>query len=372
MKQHAKSFFERAGIRVNGDRPYDLQVRDGRLWRRLATQGGIGLGDSYMDGWWEAESVDEMICRLLRSHSSHRPCGMALKLLGFLQARCLNLQSISRAFQVGERHYDIGNELYERMLDRRMVYSCGFWQGKAETLEQAQERKLDLVCRKLGLREGMRVLDIGSGWGSFCEYAARTYGVEVVGLTVSKEQQRLSEERCAGLPVEILLRDYREYTDHFDRIASIGMFEHVGHKNYPAYFDMVRRCLKPEGLFLLHTIGAPVSETNANTWHARRIFPNGFLPSIAQVGRPLEQRMIVEDLHNFGADYDPTLMAWWERFDRAWPELQRARPEKYTGRFHRMWKFYLLSSAGGFRARHLQLWQWVLSPEGVPGGYRRL
>ena len=235
---HPRAFFEQADIRINGDRPWDLQLHDSRLWRHLALYGGVGLGDAYTAGWWDAERVDDLICRLLRTHGHRRPSSIPIKLLGFLQARLCNLQSLSRAFQVGERHYDIGNELYTRMLDPRLVYSCGFWQHEADTLAEAQEHKLDLVCRKLGLRPGMRVLDIGAGWGGFCEYAAREYGVEVVGLTVSREQQRYAEERCRDLPVEILLRDYRTYEGKFDRVASIGMFEHVGLKNYPAYFRL--------------------------------------------------------------------------------------------------------------------------------------
>lgn len=371
MKHHPRNLMEEADVRIHGDRPWDIRVHDERLWRRLALFGGVGLGDAYVDGWWDAEAVDELICKLAYAfrYRTHGACWV--RLMGFAQSRMLNLQSLKRAFEVGQRHYDIGNELYERMLDARLVYSCGYWRDGAETLARAQERKLDLVCRKLGLQPGMRVLDIGSGWGSFCEYAARNYGVEVVGLTVSKEQQAYSMRICKDLPVEILLRDYRLHEGVYDRIASIGMFEHVGLKNYPVYFDVVRRCLKPDGLFLLHTIGAPMSSNNANSWHAKRIFPNGFLPSITQISRALEKRLVTEDLHNFGADYDPTLMAWMRNFDEAWPALKRLNPEKYTGRFYRMWKFYLLSSAGAFRARSLQLWQWVLSPHGVEGGYDR-
>jgi cyclopropane-fatty-acyl-phospholipid synthase len=362
--------FEDAGIAIDGSRPWDIQVLDRRFWRRLALHGSMGFGEAYMDGWWECEAIDELVHRLLVAHREANREPWLMRLAGSLVAQVANLQRLSRAFQVGQAHYDIGNGLYRRMLGEHMVYSCAYWEAGAGNLRQAQEAKLDLACRKLGLEPGMRVLDIGCGWGSFCDHAARQYGVELVGLTVSREQVEWGRKRCEGLPVEIRFQDYRECTGVFDRIVSIGMFEHVGPKNYAAFMDMARRCLDPEGLFLLHTIGSNISYTNPRSWITRYIFPNGHIPSIAQVGKSVENRFVVEDLHNFGVNYDHTLMAWESNFRNGWAEI-RKESDRYDERFYRMWRYYLLGCAGSFRARHNQLWQWVLSPDGLTGGYRR-
>lgn len=370
MKDRLKRIFTGAGIDINGERPWDLQVLDERLWRRLATGGSMAFGEAYMDGWWECKAIDELVHRLLQHDHSVSADRFWSRLQGIVVARLINLQGLSRAFQVGERHYDIGNELYRRMLGEDRVYSCAFWENGAQTLEQAQRDKLELVCRKIGLKPGMRVLDIGCGWGSFCEHAARNHGASVVGLTISREQVEVARSRCAGLPVEIHLKDYRTYDGTFDRIVSIGMFEHVGPRNYRTFMNVARKSLEPEGLFLLHTIGSNTTYRNSRSWITRYIFPNGHIPSIAQIGRSIERRFVAEDLHNFGVDYDRTLMAWEANFRKAWEDIRQASPT-YDDRFYRMWRYYLLSCAGSFRARHTQLWQWVLSPEGLVGGYRR-
>jgi cyclopropane-fatty-acyl-phospholipid synthase len=370
MSDRTRRNFEDAGIGVGGDRPWDLQVKDARLWRRLALQGSMGFGEAYLDGWWDSEAIDELVHRLLAHDQRISHGRWWSRAAGAAVARLYNLQRLSRAFQVGERHYDIGNELYRRMLGDDMVYSCAYWGAGAETLEQAQRDKLEMVCRKIGLRPGMRVLDIGCGWGSFCRHAASEHGVEVVGLTVSRQQVAVARELCADLPVEIRLQDYREDAGRFDRVVSIGMFEHVGPRNYATFMNRVRASLEPEGLLLLHTIGSNVSYWNSWSWITRHIFPNGHIPSIAQIGRSAEGRFVIEDLHNFGVDYDRTLMAWEANFRRAWPELRR-HSSRYDERFQRMWRYYLLSCAGAFRARHTQLWQWVMSPRGLTGGYRR-
>jgi cyclopropane-fatty-acyl-phospholipid synthase len=266
---------------------------------------------------------------------------------------------------VGEKHYDIGNDLFGRMLDKRMLYTCAYWRSGAADLDQAQEAKLELICRKIGLEPGMKILDLGCGWAGFSKYAAEKYGASAVALTVSRQQVELGRELCRGLPVEVRLQDYREAEGKFDRVVAIGLLEHVGPKNYRAFMKVVRRCLRPDGLALLHTIGSSVSMVSDNAWLVKYIFPNGVTPSIRQLAGAMEGLFVVEDFDNFGADYDPTLMAWWRNFEAAWPEL---RPS-YGDRFHRMWQYYLLQCAGSFRARYAQLWQFVLSPRGVPGGY---
>ncbi len=370
VKKGIEGLLERADIAVNGIRPWDIEVNDERLFRRMLVSGEIGFGDAYMDGWWDCEAIDECIYRLVKVATSVEKRPWRTGISGYLAGRLCNLQSIGRAFQVGERHYDIGNDLYEAMLDKRMIYSCGYWQAGAADLDTAQEDKLELVCRKVGLQPGMRVLDIGCGWGGFCLYAAEKYGVASVGLTVSREQAALAKERVRDYPIEILLQDYRSYTGKFDAIVSIGMFEHVGRKNYPVFMKMVRNCLKEDGLFLLHTIGGNETRISNACWLTKHIFPNGYVPSVKQVGAAVEKGFVVEDMQNFGPDYALTLMQWYRNFVRAWPRLKGTKPI-YTDRFFRMWEYYLLSCAGAFRARNLQAWQWVLSPQGLGSSYNR-
>jgi cyclopropane-fatty-acyl-phospholipid synthase len=365
LRTHFERLAECADIRIDGDRPWDIQVHDERLFQRVLAHGTLGLGEAYMDHWWDCESLDELV-RRAQASDLPRKLMSPTTILRVAQAKVMNLQSKRRAFEIGERHYDIGNDLYGRMLDSRMIYSCGYWR-RADTLDAAQEAKLMLIAHKLQLEAGMRVLDIGCGWGGAAQFFAEKYGCEMVGVTVSREQASLARERCGGLPVDIRLQDYRELDEQFDRVYSIGMFEHVGVKNYATYMDVVRRCLADgDGLSLLHTIGGLRSRNQTDPWIERYIFPNSMLPSIAQIARAAEGRLVIEDLHNFGPDYDRTLMTWKSNVDAHWGELE----QRYDDRFKRMWDWYLLSSAGSFRARKLQLWQFVMSRDGVAGGYR--
>ncbi|HEY4369279.1 MAG TPA: cyclopropane fatty acyl phospholipid synthase [Steroidobacteraceae bacterium] len=357
-----ESLLSGTDVALNGGHPWDIQVRDDHFFQRVLARGTLGVGEAYMDGQWDCERLDEMLYRVFRSQAEqHLPSFM--QMWAVLSARIFNPQSPGRSFRVGERHYDIGDDLYARMLDPRMIYSCAYWRD-AHTLEEAQEAKLDLVCRKLRLQPGMNVLDIGCGWGGAARFAAERYGVKVTGVTVSKNQARTATERCKGLPVTILLQDYRSVAGRFDRIYSLGMFEHVGFRNYRAYFETVRRLLAPQGLFLLHSIGSNTSMEANDPWIERYIFPNSMLPSMAQITKAVEHLFVVEDWHSFGPYYDRTLLAWDERFRAAWPDLA----PRYGERFRRMWEYWLLASAASFRARRIQLWQTLLSPDGVEGG----
>lgn len=365
-KSYFTSILKEAGIEIGGSRPFDVTVHDDRLWGRAISHGTLGFGEAYMDGWFDSEALDQFIYKLLEYDIyAHLKPDLSLA-LSFVRGKLLNLQR-SRVTEVGERHYDIGNDLYAAMLDKRMIYSCGYW-AEATTLDAAQEAKLDLICRKVGLAQGMKVLDIGSGWGGFLKFASERYGIEGVGITISKEQAAYAEATKGALPIETRLMDYMALEGQFDRVISIGMFEHVGYKNYDAYFRKVRSLLRPDGLFLLHTIGNNFTSTHGDPWTEKYIFPNGMLPSIRQISSSIERVFVMEDWHNFGADYDRTLMAWWANFDAAWPDLR----DKYGDRFWRMWRFYLHVFAAMFRARNIHLWQVVLSPDGRPGGYRRV
>ncbi len=350
-----------AGVQANGPNPWDIQIHDKRAYERILRDGYLGLGEAYLEGWWDCEAIDQFIYRVLSARLDTKVKGSWRIMLQVLQSKLFNRQSSRRAYEVGERHYDLGNDLYCAMLDKRLNYTCAYWKN-ARNLDEAQEAKLELVCKKIGLEPGMTVLELGCGWGSFAKYAAEKYGVSVLGVTVSKEQVALGTELCKGLPVELRLQDYREVQGKYDRVISIGVMEHVGYKNYRTYMQVARRCLKDDGLAFVHTIGGNVSVTAADPWTDKYIFPNGMLPSIAQLGKAMEDIFVMEDWHNIGPNYDKTLMAWHANFERAWPGLR----QKYGDRFYRMWRFYLLSSAGGFRARHMQLWQIVMTPQGQP------
>lgn len=362
----AEELLAMADIRMDGDRPWDMQLHKPDVPERALAYGNLGLGEAYMAGDWDAEQLDEFFARLLRARIAERVQPSRL-MLHSLRVRLFNLQTSRRAWEVGEKHYNLGNEFYAAMLDPRMTYTCGYWKDAAN-LAEAQEAKLDLICRKLQLEPGMRLLDIGCGWGSLMGYAAEHYGVECVGVSISSEQVELAKARYAGLPLEFRLQDYRELNEPFDRIASVGMFEHVGRKNHREFMEVVHRCLKDDGLALLHTIGKNQRESTPDPWVDKYIFPNGDLPSLGQIGDAVDHLFIVEDVHNFGADYDKTLMAWHANFEAAWPRFA----DQLDERFRRMWRYYLLSCAGAFRARDIQLWQWTLSKHGVPGGYRRV
>ncbi|MEK7531367.1 MAG: cyclopropane fatty acyl phospholipid synthase [Patescibacteria group bacterium] len=366
FKERIRRELLKAGITVNGNKPWDIQVHNERLYGRIVLRGSIGLGETYMDSWWDCQRLDEFFFRLLRVrlHVSNKAVGQGL--FHFL-SNIFNRQTVERSLEVGERHYDLGNDLYKAMLGTRMVYTCGYWKD-AKNLDEAQEAKLDLICRKLNLKPGDKVLDIGCGWGSFAKFATEKYKVHVTGITISKKQVALGKELTKGLPVEIKFLDYRNIEGVFDHIVSVGMFEHVGYKNYRTFMEVVSKHLKDDGLFLLHTIGANFSSIATDPWTDKYIFPNGSVPTISQVGKAIEDIFVVEDWHNFSADYDKTLMAWQENFESHWGTLQT----KYSKRFYRMWNYFLLSFAGAFRARNNQLWQIVLTKGGLVGGYNSI
>jgi cyclopropane-fatty-acyl-phospholipid synthase len=362
----AGSILAKADIRIDGDADWDMRIHDPVVLKEAFARGNLGLGEAYMDGAWDVPRLDEFFARLLRSRATENVRALGL-IVYAATARIFNRQTLRRAWQVGQAHYDLGNEFYAAMLDPRMTYTCGYWKNAAN-LAEAQEAKLELICRKLQLKPGMRVLDIGCGWGSFMRYATERYKVHCVGVTISAEQARWAQERYPDVALDFRLQDYRMLNERFDRIVSIGMFEHVGHKNYRTYMEVAHRCLNDGGLFLLHTIGKNERRGVSDPWIDKYIFPNGELPSMGHISDAIEGLFIAEDVHNFGADYDRTLMAWHANFEAAWPRFA----DQLGDRFYRMWRYYLLSCAGAFRARDIQLWQWVLSKEGVPGGYARV
>lgn len=365
-----RNLLDSSEIEINGKNPWDIQVHNKKTYKRLFTDAPIGLGESYMDGWWDSDQLDETIARIFRARIDRMLKKNPAFLFFLLKNKLLNVASANRAYTVGKKHYDFGNELFEAMLDPQMNYSCGYWKN-AQNLEKAQLAKLELICQKLYLKPGMKILDIGCGWGNFAKYAAAKYGAKVIGLTVSKEQAVFARKRCDELPVKILIQDYRSIkTEKFDRVISIEMLEHVTYKNYATFMTIVNSCLKDDGLFLLQVSGLNFSVIAGDPWHEKYIFPNSHLPSIAQIGRAAEDKLIIEDLHNFSGYYYLTLMEWLSNFEKNWKFLSAKYPEKYNQRFYRMWKFYLESNAGTFKARYMALWQIVFSKSKVPTVYQ--
>jgi len=340
-----------------------MRVNDQRIWDRVVAQRQLGLGESYIDGWFDCDALDEMLTRLISIDAAKAIPLRPMIAVHAIRSTLINYQTRKRAIKNAQHHYNIGNDLYEKMLDKRMIYSCGYWQD-ANDLDSAQEAKLDLVCRKLKLEPGMGVLDIGCGWGGFLEYAASRYGVNGVGISPADEQVAVAKSRCRDLPIEIKKLDYRDLIGKFDRIVSIGMMEHVGPKNLKKFFGKCDELLVGGGMMLHHTIGSLVSKHHTDPFFDRYIFPGGVLPSLSQITTAVEPNWVIEDVHNFGSDYDRTLMAWSANIGKNWSSLNG-----YDERFRRMWHFYLMGSAAGFRARSLQLWQIVFRRKGVDTRY---
>ncbi len=369
-KKFAKKFIldcmDSCGITLNGNNPWDIHINNEEFYSRVLRYGSLGLGESYMEGWWDCQHIDQFMDRVIKAKIENIITGSKMLMFKLMLLKFINIQTKEKSLEVGKVHYDLGNDLFQAMLDKRMNYTCGYWKN-ATNLDDAQLAKLELVCQKLMLKPGMRVLDIGCGFGALAKYAAENYGVNVVGVTISQEQCEYAKKNCSNLPVEIRFQDYRDINEKFDRVVSLGMFEHVGHLNYPTYMKTVRQNLKDDdSIFLLHTIGNNISYVASDEWITKYIFPNGIIPSISQIAKATEGLFVMEDWHNFGADYDKTLMGWYANFENSWSSLNK----KYDQRFYRMWRYYLLSCAATFRSRANQLWQIVFTKEGIKGGYQ--
>lgn len=365
-KKTVTSLLKKAGVAVNGKNSWDIQVHDERVFSRILAEGSMGVGESYMDGWWDVKDLDVFFTKIFDADVKDeiQPLRLAFQVA---KAAIINAQTKARSKKVAEEHYDLGNELYAKMLCKNMQYTCGYYKG-TKSLDKAQEKKLDLVCKKLGLKKGMTVLELGGGWGGLARWMAKKYGCKVTSYNISKEQVAYAREWCKGLDVTFVLDDYRHATGTYDRVVSVGMLEHVGYKNYDGFMELAHRCLKDEGMALFHTIGGLKSVKTTDPWLNKYIFPNSMLPSIQQLSKAMEPYFVVEDWHNFGAYYDLTLMDWDKNFRKAWPTLKK----DYDERFYRMWRFYLMSCAALFRSRKTQLWQIVVSKQGVKGGYNRI
>ena len=359
-----------ADIHLNGNRAWDIHIKHPQLLKRLLSQGGLGLGESYMDGWWDCQAIDLMLERAIRARLHEQLLTPRAWWEGLKDSVRPHAETHPGRI-VGRMHYEVGNSVYQAMFDPEMTHSCAYWVEGAQTLEEAQQAKLEMICRKLQLRPGMRVLDIGCGWGSFMRYAAKRYGVTVLGLTSSAAQLQLGQELSRSLPVQFELTDYRQFNldgkSHFDRVVSIGMFEQLGQSNFSAFFQTAKRCLKDDGWMVLQTQGKTQQQGLLDDWDEKYIHPQSPMPKLDELTQASEAHFVVEDVHNFGADHDLTLQHWHQRFERAWPQLRRSNDE----RFYRLWRFHLLSTAASFRTRQKQIWQLVLSPKGMHKVFRR-
>jgi cyclopropane-fatty-acyl-phospholipid synthase len=360
-----------ADIEIDGSRPWDIRVSDERFFSSVLSDGSLGAGESYMKGWWDCDQLDEMAVRVLNQEAACPSGNRLTRLAATARVLLFDLQKGIGSRRVAKVHYDLPVPLFEAMLGPTMNYSCGYWRT-ANDLTTAQQDKMKLICSKVGLQPGMRVLDIGCGWGGLARHVAQEHACEVVGITISEKQQEYAAKACAGLPVVIHARDYRDASPEslgtFDAITSVGMIEHVGPKNYARFFAQVARLLRPTGLALVQTFGREQSQPT-DPWINQYIFPNSYVPSMCELNQGMKGLFVMEDWHNFGADYDRTLLAWASNFE-LWAE---ANWKQTDPRLYRMWRYYLLTFAAGFRVRNrAQLWQAVLSPAGVPGGYRSI
>ncbi len=376
FKPLLESLLADADVRIGGDRPWDIRVNRGRLYRR-ALRGSLGIGEAYIDGDWDCDALDELFRRVLSSGAEYKPLIRAARALKSLQSRLTNLQTRRRSRAVAEEHYDIDHRMYALFLGPWNQYTCCFFEA-ADDLEQAEVRKLEMLCDKLELKRGDRLLDIGCGWGGLAKYAAATRGCEVTGISLSEEQIRYAIEYTRGLPVTIRKLDYRDLPESglppFDKISIVGMLEHVGYKNYPTIMDVVHRMLKRDGLFLLHTIGNCEKTTVVDPWIEKYIFRNSMAPAMSQLADAAEGRFVIEDWENYGHQYVPTLQAWYQRFNANWDRIRAlptARP--FDERFRRMWNYYLMSCKAAFEVERLHLWQLVMTRRSSGRGvYRRV
>jgi cyclopropane-fatty-acyl-phospholipid synthase len=368
--------FSAAGIRINplDPHPWDILVKDeNQFVRRIASplnNGLTALGDMYVEGIWDCEAVSECFYRAFKARLNCRLIWNLPNVVQYLRSRLLNQQTRSKAAHDVASHYDLG-PAFEIMLDSTMAYTCAYWKEGVSNLEEAQLAKHDLCCRKLGISPGMALLDTGCGWGGLLKYAAENYGASpCLGVTLSPKQVALGTERCRGLPISLLVQDYRDVRGTFDRIASIGILEHVGPKNHRAYFQKMHDLLKPGGLLLVHTIGSVIASPTVHLpemhWINREIFPGAVIPSFGQIGSGGDGLFTALDAQEFGSYYDLTLMAWNKNFERRWPEIEHL----YTPRFYRLWRYYLQLCAAAFRAgKNYRLWQVVFGKE-YPGVYQ--
>jgi len=368
-KRIITDLFSQAGVTLDGSNPWDIQLHDDRFYRS-AMRGSLGFGESYMEGIWDVDSIDALFRRIIRMNITRSSLVSINRLYLNIKSRLTNLQTRLGSLAIAETHYDLDHRLYELFLGPYNQYTCCFF-NKAQTLPEAEIEKLEMICDKLDLREGDKVLDIGCGWGGFARYAAETRGCRVTGVSISKEQIAYARRYTEGLPVDIINCDYRDLPErfdagHFDKVVIIGMIEHVGYKNYRKLVNIVHRAIKDDGMFLLHTIGNSSRTTVGDPWMEKYIFRNSMLPAMSQLADAFEGVFVVQDWENYGHYYAPTLAAWQNNFETNWPQIEAIETEhRFDEKFRRMFNYYFLSCKAGFETDHINLWQIVMTKEGL-------
>jgi len=346
---------------------WGLKIDDASVRRGIARGGIVALGEAYERSEWDCDDLESFMYRVFTSAPPRLSrAAWARLILAALDQRLFNRQRGRGAFDIGMKHYDLGNALFSSMLDESMSYTSGYW-ARAQTLAEAQEAKLDLICKKLNLQRGQRVLDIGCGWGNFAQFAATRYGARVTGVTVSKEQAALAREHCQGLPVDIRMQDYRAVEGTFDHVVSIEMIEAVGRKNIPAFYKTVDRVLADGGRSVIQAIsGDTLSRTSDRgldqyiLWLLRYIFPDGYLPKARELIPSRGTNLQVDGWQRLTDDYPQTLRAWARRFNDNWDRLK----DSYDEAFRRRWNFYLFGCAAAFRAGLVNVSQVVYRKHG--------
>jgi cyclopropane-fatty-acyl-phospholipid synthase len=340
-----------------------LNIRDPETWQRIALGGTVGAAESYMDGQWDASDLTTLIRILVRNREvmDRMEGGLA----GFAAALLRTWHQFRRNTAAGSRrniaaHYDLGNDLFRLFLDETMMYSSAIYRDSSESLETAQARKLDRICRKLGLGPESRVIEIGTGWGGFAIHAARHFGAHVTTTTISREQREMAQARVqeAGLGdrVRILDRDYRDLDGTYDRLVSIEMIEAIGHQYLDTYFGKVSSLLVDDGMALIQAITIEdhryEQALHSVDFIKRHIFPGSFIPSVGAMTGSIARSSNLKLFHleDIGPSYALTLAAWRERFNR---EVDRIRALGYPERFIRMWNYYLCYCEGGFVERSI-------------------
>jgi cyclopropane-fatty-acyl-phospholipid synthase len=357
---------ERCGLAINGPAARDPQIHDERVYARLLKNGSVGAGEAFMDGWWDARDLSGCLEAVLRADLDAQFRGALFReKFRELRFQWLNRQTRELSRRVARDHYDLPFEFWRRMLGKTMQYSCAYWERGARDLDEAQVAKMELICRKLQLEEGLSVLETACGWGSLAHHMAAHHGVRVKAFTLSEQQYRYAVAHYSHPRVEFFCADYRDFAarhqgEKFDRIASIGLVEHVGRRNLDVFFRMIQRFMKPEGWALVHGMGKQTPEAT-DPWITRYIFPGGEIPRLSHLVDSISRCALnVEDLHNLGLSYIPTLRAWLQSLSEPAGE---GAPQ---GRALRMWVYFLSLSIAAFEARKLQLYHFILSHHGAP------
>jgi cyclopropane-fatty-acyl-phospholipid synthase len=337
--------------------PVRLDIRDRAFFRRLATRGKLGLGESYTAEEWESDDLVALFELLLRNADAVSEHHARVRRLLELRPRLNRRNGLVRARRNIAYHYDLGNDLFRLMLDETMTYSCAVFERPDMTLAEAQRAKYERLCRKLELEAGDHVLEIGCGWGGFAHYAATTYGCRVTGLTISHEQAVVARERNAGLPVEILEQDYRTVGGEYTKVVSIEMLEAIGEDQYGTYFATIDRVLARGGRAAVQTILVPEQRWDryrkTPDWIERYIFPGCLIPSLASLtdAAAKHSQLAVYEVDEIGPHYAETLRRWRASFHE---RIDEVRALGYDRRFERTWDFYLAFCEAGFRTRALR------------------